>query len=385
MSATRYQEGSVERVKRANGPDVWVYRWRELQSDGRRVQRKKVIGDISRYPTKRDAKKAVDHLRLEINAREERLGKMTVGEAWGHFQAHELRDPAVGRSATTINCYLDFFKSQILPTWKEVLIDSVKAVAVEKWLRNLDLAPGTKSKIRNLLHVLFNHLIRHELYTRVNPITAVRQSAKRLREPDVLTLEEMQAILSHISVPAIRVMVLTAAASGLRRSEWRGLKFEDLQFEDLWFNLRRGLVRKDETQMKTEASRKGLPMNPELAKALRQWRNETPYPCDQHWVFASPFTSGERPYWPESALKDYVRPAAKSAGITKRIGWHTFRHSFGTILKASGEDVKTVQELMRHANSRITLDLYTQATTPAKRSALSQVSGLFVVPPAKSA
>jgi site-specific recombinase XerD len=102
-------------------------------------------------------------------------------------------------------------------------------------------------------------------------------------------------------------------------------------------------------------------------------------------VFASPFTNGERPYWPDSALKDYIRPAAKSAGITKRIGWHTFRHSFGTVLKASGEDVKVVQELMRHANSRITLDLHTQATTPAKRSALSQVSGLFVLPPVKSA
>jgi integrase len=61
MPATRYQEASVERAKRANGPEVWVYRWRELQSDGRRVQRKKVINDISRYPTKRDAKKAVDH------------------------------------------------------------------------------------------------------------------------------------------------------------------------------------------------------------------------------------------------------------------------------------------------------------------------------------
>jgi integrase len=385
MATTRYQEGSLERVKRAKGPDVWVYRWREVDSNGNRVQRKKIIGDLDRYPTRKSAKLATENFRLEINAREERLGKMTVGEAWGHFQLHELRDPAVGRSATTINCYLDFFRSQILPTWKDVLIDDVKAVAVEKWLHSLDLAPGTKSKIRNLLHVLFNHLIRHELYTRVNPITAVRQSAKRLREPDVLTLEEMQAILSHITAPAVRVMVLTAAASGLRRSEWRGLKFKDLQFDTLWFNLRRGLVRKDETQMKTEASRKGLPMNPELAEVLKQWRGETPYPCDDDWVFASPFTNGERPYWPESALKDYVRPAAKKAGIAKRIGWHTFRHSFGTVLKASGEDVKTVQELMRHANSRITLDLYTQATTPAKRSALSQVSGLFVVPSAKTA
>ena len=46
----RYQEGSIERVKRAKGPDVWVYRWRELQQDGSRVQKKRVIGDLAQYP-----------------------------------------------------------------------------------------------------------------------------------------------------------------------------------------------------------------------------------------------------------------------------------------------------------------------------------------------
>jgi hypothetical protein len=60
------------------------------------------------------------------------------------------------------------------------------------------------------------------------------------------------------------------------------------------------------------------------------------------------------------------------------IVWHTFRHSFGTILKANGEDVKTVQELLRHANSRITLDVYTQATTTNKRAAQSRVVKMMV-------
>jgi integrase len=72
-----------------------------------------------------------------------------------------------------------------------------------------------------------------------------------------------------------------------------------------------------------------------------------------------------------------IRPAAKRAGITKRFGWHTFRHSFATLLKANGEDVKVVQESLRHANSRITLDVYTQAVTPAKRQAQSRVVNLI--------
>jgi site-specific recombinase XerD len=74
------------------------------------------------------------------------------------------------------------------------------------------------------------------------------------------------------------------------------------------------------------------------------------------WVFASTEMDGKQPMWPENILRRYVRPAAERAGIQKIIGFHTFRHSFGTILKADGTDVMTVQELLRHANSRITMD-----------------------------
>jgi site-specific recombinase XerD len=80
-------------------------------------------------------------------------------------------------------------------------------------------------------------------------------------------------------------------------------------------------------------------------------------------------------------LKDHVRPAAVKAGIKKVIGWHTFRHSVGSLLGQQGEDVKVVQELLRHASSRITIDVYQQADQAAKRSALNHMSGIFVVPP----
>jgi site-specific recombinase XerD len=48
-----------------------------------------------------------------------------------------------------------------------------------------------------------------------------------------------------------------------------------------------------------------------------------------------------------------VRPGAVHASIVKHIGWHTFRHSFATLLKANGEDVTVAPESLRHANSRI--------------------------------
>jgi len=64
-------------------------------------------------------------------------------------------------------------------------------------------------------------------------------------------------------------------------------------------------------------------------------------------------------------------------GITKRLGWHTFRHTYSTLLKGNGEDVKVVQELLRHASGKITLDIYTQAMTSAKRKAQSRVVAMI--------
>jgi site-specific recombinase XerD len=53
------------------------------------------------------------------------------------------------------------------------------------------------------------------------------------------------------------------------------------------------------------------------------------------------------------------------------------RHTFSTVLKANGEDVKVVQELLRHSSIRITMDVYTQAMSPAKRAAQSKVVSMF--------
>lgn len=197
----RYQQGTMDRIKRSKGPDVWVFRWRATGPDGSRVQRKKTIGNLSQFPTEKSAWQEVENLRAEINAAEERVGRMTIADAWGHFQVHELRDPDVDRSPSTICGYLDYFKNQILPRWGNVCLDEVKSVEVEKWLRRLKLANGTKAKIRNHMSALFSHAIRQELYTKMNPITSVRQSAVRERDPDILTIEELKATISERSNP----------------------------------------------------------------------------------------------------------------------------------------------------------------------------------------
>ena len=95
------------------------------------------------------------------------------------------------------------------------------------------------------------------------------------------------------------------------------------------------------------------------------------------WVFASPLSFGKRPYWPDMLLRRHILPAAKRLGILKRIGWHTFRRTTGSLLMSFGSSAKTTQELMRHATANITLELYAQAITEDKKEAQNQLSALI--------
>jgi len=145
-----------------------------------------------------------------------------------------------------------------------------------------------------------------------------------------------------------------------------------VDFESLEIRLNRGVVHQIIGELKTEASQKPLPLDSELARALREWQSMSPFNQQTDWVFAGPEMQGRQPYWPENLLRPRIRPAACRCGITKMIGWHTFRH------KANGEDVRVVQKSLRHANSRIALDIYTQAVATAKRRAQTKVINMIL-------
>ena len=123
--------------------------------------------------------------------------------------------------------------------------------------------------------------------------------------------------------------------------------------------------------LKTEASGKPVPMGPVLSDALLLWRERCPFPQEDGYLFGSPQTG--RPYWSTSMLSRHLQPAAVRAGITKRIGWHTLRRTLATLLQASGASVKSTQDMLRHANSAITLDLYAQTLPAEQRAAQTKV------------
>jgi len=389
---TRYQQGMLSRVKRKHGPDCWAFRWWDIDANGMRVRRTKTLGSVKEYPTETSAMKAVEALRITINEEQpESSGQpVTVGALISHFKQHELgpiekEEEEEGRSYSTRITYTDILDTYVLPKWGDVELRKVRTTQVEKWLRKLNragkskgkLARGSKAKVRSVMSVLFNHAIRHELMPQgSNPITMVRQSAKRMQIPDVLEVVELRLLFGELSHRE-RVMVLLDAITGFRRSELMALKWLDVDFEQLEISVTRSIYRQVVGRCKTEISRKPVPLDPWIAEELLTWKRATPYNQPEDWVFASTRMKGEQPYSPDSLLKRQIRPAVKRAKILKHVGWHTFRRTFSTLLKANGEDIKTVQELLRHATIKMTLEVYAQAVTPAKRQAQSKVAGML--------
>lgn len=376
------QHGSLAIIGRKEGPAVWQFRWSERDLQGDRVQRKRVIGSVERYPSGSDARSAIAVLLTEINSDRTRMGShsISVAQLCDHFEQHELAKENTWRTYATKKTYHAYLKRWILPQWGRHELAEVRTVQVESWLRRLPLAKSSCAKIRSLMSVIFNHACRYELFDR-NPINLVRQSAKRRTSPTILIPAEIKSLVDNLSIRE-RTLVLLAISTGLRQSELFGLKWRDIDISQGTMNVTRSVVYGVVGPCKTESSQKPVPIHSLVANALLAWRKQSTYTAPDNWVFASKRHRGRHPLWGQAILRKYVRPAAEKIGIQKCIGWHTFRHSYSTLLRTVGTEFKVMQELLRHSTLRSTLDVYTQAVTPAKHAAQAAVLSLVFSPDA---
>jgi integrase len=363
-------------VIRKEGPAVWLFRWSEKGLYGARVQRKRVIGTIERYPNETAARSAVTVLLAEINSEKARIRtrSITVAQLCDHFEQRELAKDNTWRSHATKKTYQAYLNRWVRPHWRQHELAEVRTIQVESWLRRLPLAKSSCAKIRNLMSVLFNHACRYELFDR-NPIHLVRQSAKRRRTPTVLMPAEIKALVDNLTIRE-RTLVLLAVSTGLRQSELFGLKWGDIDFSQGTMNVTRSIVYGVVGSCKTESSQKPVPVHPLVADSLLAWRKQSAYTKPDDWIFASRRHRGRHPFWGQAILRKYLRPIAEKVGIQKCIGWHTFRHTYSTLLRSVGTEFKVMQELLRHSTLRSTLDVYTQAITPAKHAAQAAVLSL---------
>ena len=404
MKKARSQKGSLCMSVNGSGTQVWIFRWWETMTDGRRVRKKRQVGTLDQYKTEAAAEKAVRNWRLTLCANQGgTISGVTMKAVIDHFREKELVDKGEdGRAWSTRDRYEANLNSWIEPRWGKEELTAIKAPLVEEWLRKLHqkprkgkgpqslaverelkpLAPASKAKIRNLMSVLFNHAIRWD-FTDRNPISGpnkgagVRQSSKRVSIPDILEVSEMRAIVAKLQLRE-RVLLFLAMVTGLRRGELTGIQWGDIDFANLLIDVRRSVVDQVVGRCKTEASQKPVPIDEFTAQDLLAWYRVTSYREPGDWVFTSNShragkKRGKQPLWLQSIMRYHIEPVIRELGIDKRVSWHTFRRTYTTLLQANREDVKVVQELLRHGSVKVTMDVYAQAQMPAKRKAQQKV------------
>jgi integrase len=373
---TRYQFGNLEVKRRRKGPDVWVYRHRTPKAGGRRKQASVMIGTVEQYPTKAQAWRATESLRLSANPDNPQATQVTFRALAEKYRTDELPEL---RHSTQL-AYSSYLDTHILPKWGDYPLDAIRPIAVEQWLKTLSLARKTKGSIRNLMRLLFNSAMRWEFMDiRENPMKLVRVKgvSKREKEPRVLTLSECHRLLAELGEP-YHTMVALSIATGLRCSELFALKWSDFDWANSTMFVKRAIVDGVVDDVKTKYSKAGLPLDPALAGLMLRWKAQSDFTRDEDWVFASWRTLGKKPLRSTSVLENVLKPAAEGVGLGL-IGWHTFRRTFSTLLRGNGEDIKVQQELMRHADIRTTMNLYTQANSDQKRQAQGKIVQMVLV------
>lgn len=367
MRRVRYQFGALDRKARKKGPDVWVYRYRE---NG--IQRSKIVGTVKEFPKPAQAWKAAEVLRLEANPD----NAVAQGVTFGALLDRYIKDEMPKRFSTA-GSYGAWIRAYIRPKWGEYLISQVKPLAVEQWLKSLALAPKSLGHIKGVMRVVFDCAMRLELCPmEINPMQKVRieGGTGRISAARVLDASEVRLLVSHIPEEPFRTMAWLSVCLGLERSVLAALQWGDFDFSAGLVSIQRGIVENRVAETKNKHRSKVLPLDPALKEMLLEWKKSARWTGAGDWVFASPWQNGRKPYSPRHVARIHFWPAAKAAGLGEKIGWQSFRRTYSSLLRRLGVDMKVQQELMRHADIRTTMNLYTEAFSDDLRQAHGSVT-----------
>ena len=180
-----------------------------------------------------------------------------------------------------------------------------------------------------------------------------------------LPVEQLASFLREAKDSGVFEMYYVELATGLRRGELLGLKWEDIDFEHGNLRVKRQIARINgevvEAPLKTKNAYRTLPLADDTIQVLNQQKKKT---GSSPWVFPSP-TGG--PISPDSVLHMLHRVLDR-AGLPE-IRFHDLRHTFATLALQNGVDVKTVSGMLGHFSAGFTLDTYAHVTTAAQKTA----------------
>jgi integron integrase len=241
-----------------------------------------------------------------------------------------------------------------------------------------NLAASTQNQALSALLFLYREVLDQP----IDSVDGVERAKKAKRLPVVFTKAEVQTVLAHLRSDK-RLMASLLYGAGLRLMECVRLRIKDVDFAQSQIIVREGKGQKDRVTMLPMLLVEPLHRQLERARVLHEMdlregfgRVYLPhalmrkYPnADQEWGWQYVFPASKRSIDPrsgreqrhhvaETGLQKAVKVAIREAGITKPGSCHTLRHSFATHLLEAGYDIRTIQELLGHADVATTM-IYT--------------------------
>jgi integrase len=364
---TRHQKGYVYPKK-----NRWYVRYYEnvLRPDGNieRVQRAKSIAPICyEYRTKRSVMPLVTELLFTVNENRARPHGTLKLEQF--VDKHYLPNVESQKRPSTYRGYRNLWKRYLKLRCGDVRLSDFQTPDGERLLAEVakhhDLSRNSLRHIKNLMSGVFKHAKRMGAINGVNPMQDVSIPKARPRgKTYAYSLEEIFRMISVLPEPASTIFA-TAAFTGLRKSEIRGLLWENFCGEELWVT--QSVWERFVSEPKTTESNAPVPVIGPLAKRLDKHREAHGAPTSG-FIFTSRRYGGEfAPVNLNSLLKWQVKPKFEERGIPWH-GWHAFRRGLATNLHRLGVPDKTIQAILRHSNLSTTMNSYVKSV-PADASA----------------
>lgn len=361
MTPSTYQEGELILLKRKRLPHLWKFRYRRYMTDGTSSYVSVPLGTINEFPKERDIMPKVQEMRAKINSEAKGIFFRDIAKRYENDIIPQKRPHTQTTDLANLRHLTVKFGERrmvdITPGELDLFVNSVTSQGrLSTGGKRIGVGTPLSKTTRKHIKALAHHVWRQAmlwgfLNPSVNPveITRVTQGARAKPRGVIVSIALYGKLLTDPElVPVVKVMVQVAMITGMRVSEILGLRWEDVDFKNGLLFVRRSVVGKSSNETKNVSSERDVPMPDDLAAALKEWKK-----AEQvwgGWLFGSPIT--ERPYHSTGLQSDHLKPAGERAGV-HGLGWHSFRHTVGSMMKQKGATKEERKALMGHATDQM--------------------------------
>ena len=229
--------------------------------------------------------------------------------------------------------------------------------------------------VRNINQIISSalNLAKEQKLLASNPADACALPRVEHKEMKTLPMEQLTSFLREAKETGVYEMYYIELATGLRRGELLGLKWQDIDMVNGTIRVQRQVARINgeivEAPLKTKNSYRNVSIGPDAIEVLKEQKKKV---GDSEYVFPSP---NGGPISPDSVL-NMLHRVLERAGLPK-IRFHDLRHTFATLALQNGVAIKTVSGMLGHFSAGFTLDTYAHVTTSAQREAANAMGGVL--------